>query len=71
VPGEKAQVIAARSGNLPQDMNVALKAALDVLGSERGGGRPDFCQGGGVPATEVQINTALDAAEQSLFPANR
>jgi alanyl-tRNA synthetase len=71
VPGEKAQVIAARSENLPQDMNIPLKAALGVLGSERGGGRPEFCQGGGVPAAEAQIEAALDAAERSLFPANR
>ena len=64
--GEKAQVILARSGDLPYNLNPPLKAGLAALGDARGGGRPDFCQGGGVPATREQLQTALQAAADSL-----
>jgi alanyl-tRNA synthetase len=68
--GEKAQLILARSQDLSYDMSVALKNALAVLGSERGGGRPEFAQGGGVPAAAEAVDAALRSAEQSLVNVN-
>jgi len=65
--GEKAQVILACSADLPYDLNVALQQALALLGGARGGGRPDFAQGGGVAASADQINAVLEAAERVLF----
>jgi alanyl-tRNA synthetase len=67
VPGQKAQLIFGRSANLEHDMNAILKRALAALGSDRGGGKPEFAQGGGVPADAGQIALALDQAEQALF----
>jgi alanyl-tRNA synthetase len=64
--GDKAQVICARSANIPHDMNPLLKAALAVLNA-RGGGRPEMAQGGGVPASADQVNTALAAAKSLLL----
>ncbi len=66
VPGEKAQVIAARSDDLPQDMVPVLRIALAALGVERGGGRPMFAQGGGAAATPESLAAALDLAAASL-----
>lgn len=65
--GEKAQVILARSADLPHDLDAALRQALTMLGGMRGGGRPDFAQGGGVAASADQVNAVLDAAERALF----
>ncbi len=67
IAGEKAQVILARSADLPYDLNTVLQQALAMLGEARGGGRPDFAQGGGVPASLEQVAAALDAAERVLL----
>jgi alanyl-tRNA synthetase len=67
VPGEKAQLIFGRSADLAHDMNAALRRALPALGTDRGGGRPEFAQGGGVPADAARVAAALDEAEKALF----
>ncbi len=65
--GEKSQLVLARSADLPYDMRSVLKQSLAVLGSDRGGGRPEFAQGGGVEATVDSIDAALQEAEKSLL----
>jgi alanyl-tRNA synthetase len=65
--GDKAQLILARSDDLSHDMVPILKRALRVLGTERGGGRPGFASGGGVPANLEQVKAALDEAESAAL----
>jgi hypothetical protein len=48
-------------------MSAALKHALSALGTDRGGGRPEFAQGGGVAADAPHVAAALDEAEKMLF----
>ncbi len=64
--GEKAQLVLARSADLTQDMNALIKQVLPLLGAARGGGQPALAQGGGVRASRLQIEAALDAAEMML-----
>ncbi len=64
--GEKAQLIFARSDDLPLDMAATLKRALAVLGTERGGGRPGYASGGGAPADRGQVEAALAEAERAI-----
>ncbi len=65
VPGDKAQLIFARSEGLRQDMNALIKTALASING-RGGGTPALAQGGGVPATAEQIGAVLESARQLL-----
>ena len=48
-----ARLVFARSSDLPIDMNALVKNACESLGG-RGGGKPDFAQGGGVNVNELQ-----------------
>ena len=67
IPGEKAQLMFARNADLSAlNLNPPLKAALAVLGQGRGGGTPDFVQGGGIPATTAQCEAALSAAKTAF-----
>ncbi len=66
IAGEKAQLIAARSSDLSQDMVPVLKSGLAVWGVDRGGGQPSFAQGGGASITLAQVETALSTAAAYL-----
>jgi alanyl-tRNA synthetase len=58
--GEKAMLCFARSKDVSLDMSVLLKDALKKLGDgAKGGGSPDFAQGGGVSATTQMLETIL------------
>jgi alanyl-tRNA synthetase len=56
--GEKAQLIFARSDDLPYDMNALLKQAVAAFGG-RGGGQPAMAQGGGFPADRTRLENVL------------
>jgi alanyl-tRNA synthetase len=60
--GGMARLVFARSANLPNgaDMNLLMRATCERLGG-RGGGKPDFAQGGGSETQE--LNSALAAAK--------
>jgi alanyl-tRNA synthetase len=66
IAGEKAQLLFGRAENVSADMVPVLKKGLSVLGSERGGGRPNFAQGGGVAATLEQVTEAIQRAQQLI-----
>jgi alanyl-tRNA synthetase len=66
IAGEKAQLIFGRADDLPLDMVPVLKQAMAALGAERGGGRPNLAQGGGIPATLAQIKAAIHQAEERV-----
>jgi alanyl-tRNA synthetase len=58
-----ARLVFARSAELKADLNAAMRRACEILGG-RGGGRPDFAQGGGTTLSELR--RALDETVQSL-----
>lgn len=60
--GDTLQLAFARSAHLPQHMGNLLRAALQREGGS-GGGRPDFAQGGGVPATACDALLAFARAQ--------
>ncbi len=64
--GERAQMVFARSADLPHDMNLLLKGALALIANGRGGGQPPMAQGGG-SASPAEIDAALAAAERNLL----
>jgi alanyl-tRNA synthetase len=61
--GGKAQLVFARSADLPHDMNVLLRTACRAVGGG-GGGRPNFAQGGGPDGARVE--EALAAAWEQI-----
>ncbi|MGH9937235.1 MAG: alanyl-tRNA editing protein [Blastocatellia bacterium] len=61
---ETARLVFARSANLSADMNALMRAACERLGG-RGGGKPDFAQGGGSKASE--LDSALEAARDAAI----
>ncbi|KAB2903476.1 MAG: hypothetical protein F9K27_13300 [Anaerolineae bacterium] len=63
VPGEKAHVIFGASEDAGYDVRPLLKAALETLGTDRGGGRETLAQGGGFPATREQLESVLAYAK--------
>jgi alanyl-tRNA synthetase len=65
--GEKAQLIFCRAEDAVGQMNQLLKPALQLLGTDAGGGNATFAQGGGPTANEEQVLQALGRAERLLL----
>lgn len=58
-PGvDRANLVFARSANLPHDMNALLKRALAELPGGKGGGQPNLAQGG-APADDAALGAVL------------
>lgn len=66
VSGDKSQLIFCRAEDAPGQMNQLLKPALQMLGTDAGGGNATFAQGGGPAANEDQVLQALGRAERLL-----
>jgi alanyl-tRNA synthetase len=66
VAGEKGSFVFARSGDVDVDVGPLMREACEVIGG-RGGGRPEFAQGGG-PRGEL-VADGLEAAARTVFGA--
>jgi alanyl-tRNA synthetase len=60
---ETARLVFARSADLKADMNELMRRCCERLGG-RGGGKPDFAQGGGPRV--VELEAAIAAAVQEI-----
>ena len=67
VAGDKSHILFARAQDVDRDMRLLLKAALRVLGSTAGGGRPEMAQGGGPAADEERVEQAVSRAKRLLL----
>jgi alanyl-tRNA synthetase len=63
--GDKCQMVFARSADLPHDMGGLLREIATSRGG-RGGGQPNFAQGGGMSATLDALSAALSDAAARL-----
>ena len=61
--GEKSAICFARSSNATPDMSKLLRSTLAKLGEGKGGGSPDFAQGGGPPTTIEQLLMAIQSSQ--------
>lgn len=58
--GRQPMLVFARSTDLSLDLVPLLRGAIERIGGKGGGGKPDFGQGGGPPASENQVRTAIE-----------
>jgi alanyl-tRNA synthetase len=68
-PGDKAVFVFARSADINRDMGALFKQAIGLLTGARGGGSPAMAQGGGVAATQDDVNRVLGFAQKELLNA--
>jgi len=68
--GEKPTLVFARSGDLRLDMSALLRAAASRVGG-KGGGSPDFAQAGAPPASDAQVQAALEWAFEQIADVKR
>jgi len=70
--GDKGHLVFARSADLDYHAGALLGQACQVIGG-RGGGRPDFAQGGGPDGAQVPaaLDAAFSALSSSFAPAGR
>jgi alanyl-tRNA synthetase len=61
--GGTARLVFARSANLSADVNALMRAACERLGG-RGGGKPEFAQGGGPKVSE--LDRALEMTRTTI-----
>jgi alanyl-tRNA synthetase len=61
---QMARMVFARSSDVSADMNSLMKMVCERLGG-RGGGKPDFAQGGGAKLSE--LDSALEAAKSAVI----
>lgn len=64
--GPKSHILCACSEDVNADMVIAVKTALQALGAQSGGGRPNFAQGGGPAADEAHVAAALEQAMRTV-----
>jgi alanyl-tRNA synthetase len=66
--GEKSALCFARSENLTDDASKLLRSALSKLGDAKGGGSPNFAQGGGAAASTEQLVSAMQESWNQSTP---
>jgi alanyl-tRNA synthetase len=64
--GRQPMFVFARSTDLSLDLVPLLRGAVERIGGKGGGGKPDFCQGGGPPASEREVRTAIEWVASQL-----
>jgi alanyl-tRNA synthetase len=69
IAGERAQLCFARSRDVALDVAPLLRAALQSLGGAKGGGAPDFAQGGGIAADHATLQNVLENHIRELMIA--
>ena len=67
IPGNRAQLVFARSKEAQGNMAELMKSVLQPLGSSGGGGTAFFAQGGGLSADQPVLEEALAGARQLLL----
>jgi alanyl-tRNA synthetase len=64
--GRQPMFVFARSSDLSLDLVQLVRRAIEQIGGKGGGGKPDFAQGGGPPATEDQVRAVVQSIGQSV-----
>jgi alanyl-tRNA synthetase len=64
--GEKPALVFARSSDVALDMNALLRGAAKRIGG-KGGGSPDFAQAGSPPASDEQVQAAIEWAYENVM----